>query len=121
MKIRMAVITALCVCIVCGIAGKQAYAQGGTITVYNPMGTPPPITMKSMASRLDTIDGKTIYLVSTGFPNSMQFMEVMQAWFADNHPKVNTVIRNMGMSNMPAALREEIKENANAVLFGLGH
>ena len=121
MKLRTAIIVAFCASLVCGIAGTEAYAQGGKITVYNPMGTPPPIIMKSMAPRLDTIDGKTIYLVSTGFPNSLQFMEVMKDWFADNHPKVNTVIRSMGMSDMPENLREDIDQNADAVFFGLGH
>ena len=121
MKLRMAVTAALCIGLVCGIAVTQGYAQGGKITVYNPMGTPPPIKMKAMAPRLDTLDGKTIYLVVTGFPNSDNFMAVMQEWFKENHPKVNTVIRSMGMSNMPADLKAEIKEKADAIFFGLGH
>jgi hypothetical protein len=121
MKLRTAVVAALCIGLVCGIAVTQGYAQAAKITVYNPMGTPPPIPMKAMAPRLTTLDGKTIYLVSTGFPNSREFMEVMQEWFKDNHPKVNTVIRNMGMSNMPANLRAEIEEKADVIFFGLGH
>jgi hypothetical protein len=121
MKLRRELILALCIGLVCSVAGTETYAQGGKITVYNPMGAPPPIKMKSMAPRLDTIDGKTIYLVSTGFPNSREFMEVMQEWFADNHPKVTTVIRTMGMSNMPRNLKEEISQKADAVFFGLGH
>jgi len=120
MKLRRAAVAALCIGLVCGIAGMQAYAQG-KVTVYNPMGTPPPIEMKRMADRLDTLDGKTIYLVNTGFPNSGPFMEVVQEWFTEHYPKTTTVIRSMGMSNMPANLREEIKDKANAVLFGLGH
>jgi len=121
MKLRTAVVAALCIGLVCGIAGTQAYAQGGKITVLNPLGTPPPIEMKAMAPRLDTLDGKTIFLVSTGFPNSGAFMQVVGQWFAENYPKTKIEIRSMGMSSMPANLREEIKENANAVLFGLGH
>ena len=121
MRLRMAVVAALCICLVCGIAVTQGYAQGASITVYNPMGTPPPIEMKAMAPRLDTLDGKTVYLVNTGFPNSDQFMEVMAEWFRDNHPNVKTVIRSMGMSFIPPDLRAEIGKEANAVLFGLGH
>ena len=122
MKLRTAVIAALCIGLVCGIAGAQAYAQGARVTVYNPMGTPPPIQMKAMAPRLDTLDGKTIYLVNTGFPNSDNYMAVLQEWFKDNHPKTNTVIiRSQGMWNLTEASREEIKAKADAVLFGLGH
>jgi len=117
MKLRMAVVAALCIGLVCGIAVTQAYAQGAQITVYNPMGTPPPIQMKAMAPRLDTIDGKTIYLFSTGFPNSDNFLAVLKEWFADNHPKTNIVIPNTSLS----AMRAEISEKGDAVFFAVGH
>ena len=122
MKLRTLLVAALCIGLVSGFAGSQAYAQGARITVYNPMGTPPPIQMKAMAPRLNTLDGKTIYLVNTGFPNSDNYMSVLQEWFKDNHPKTNTVIiRALGMGNISDAHRAEIKEKADAVLFGLGH
>ena len=121
MKLRIAVVAALCIGLVCGIAGAQAYAQGARVTVLNPMGTPPPIQMRAMAPRLNTIDGKTIYLVNTGFPNSDNFMAVLQAWFKDNNPKTNTVIINAGMENLQPAQWDELRENADAVIFGLGH
>jgi short-subunit dehydrogenase involved in D-alanine esterification of teichoic acids len=74
--------------------------------------------MKAMAPRLDTIDGKTIYIVTSGFPNSDNFMAVMKEWFADNHPTVNFVISNAMLS---AAMRAEIKEKADAAFFAVGH
>jgi len=121
MKLRIAVVAALCISLVCGIASTQAYAQGGRVIVYNPMGTPPPIQMRAMAPRLDTIDGKTIYLVNTGFPNSDNFMAVLQEWFKDNHPKTNTVILRAQMENLQPAQWDEIGDKADAVIFGLGH
>ena len=122
MKLRTVVVAALCIGLVCGIAVMQGYAQGGKVTVYNPMGTPPPIQMRAMAPRLDTIDGKTIYLVNTGFPNSDNFMDVLKEWFADNHSKTNiVVIRAQGMENITPAQKTEIGEKADAVIFGLGH
>ena len=121
MKLRTAVVAALCIGLVCGIA-VTGYAQGGKITVYNPMGTPPPIQMKAMAPRLDTLDGKTIFLVNTGFPNSDNFMAVVADWFAANYPKAKVEIkRSSGMGSLSPALWEEIEKNANVVLFGLGH
>jgi ABC-type glycerol-3-phosphate transport system substrate-binding protein len=117
MKLRIAVVAALCVGLVCGIAVTQGYAQAAKVTVYNPMGTPPPIPMKAMAPRLDKIDGKTIFLVSTGFPNSQEFLEVMADWFKDNHPTVKTEIRSGSFAN----LRNEISEKADVVFLGVGH
>ena len=121
MKLRTVVVAALCIGLVCGIAVTQGYAQAAKVTVYNPMGTPPPIKMKAMAPRLDKLNGKTIYLVNTGFPNSGPFMQVMSEWFKDNHPEVNIVIKSAGMDNLPPALKQEIGEKADAALFGLGH
>jgi len=122
MKLRMAVIAALCISLVCGVTVAQGYAQAAKITVLNPMGTPPPIQLKSMAPRLDTLDGKTVFLISTGFPNSPEFMDVMQEWFKDNYPKTNTVRVNTGMSYPLAAnIKERIKGEADFVFLGLGH
>ena len=121
MKLRTTVVAALCISLICGIAAVQGYAQGARITVYNPMGTPPPIQIKEMASRLDTLDGKTIYLVVTGFPNSDNFMAVLKEWFADNHPKTNVEIKSAGMDNLSQALKDEIGQKADAVIFGIGH
>ena len=122
MRLRMAAIAALCAGLVCGIAGTQAYAQGAAqITVYNPMGTPPPIVMKHMAGRLDTLDGKTIYMVNTGFIGTDRLFEVMTEWFASNYPKTTIMNVQAGMSNLPQAIRNEIGEKADAVIIGLGH
>jgi hypothetical protein len=73
MKWRMAVAVsvALCLGLVCShpTLNNQAQAQGKAapaaykITVLSPMGTPPAIKLKPMAPRLDTLEGKTIYVV----------------------------------------------------------
>ena len=122
MKLRMTVVAALCIGLACGIAGAQAYAQGaGRITAYNPMGVPPPIQMKPMAERLSTLDGKTIYLVDTGFVGGSRLFELMTEWFQKNHPKATIVNRRASMSSITQDLRAEIIKSADAVLFGLGH
>ena len=122
MKLKLTVVMVLCISLVCGITCTQAYAQGGKITVYNPMGTPPPIQMKAMAPRLDTLDGKTIYLVNTGFVGTERLMEVMTEWFRKNHPKTNIVNkRNPSMDEPNKELWAEINEKADGVIIGLGH
>jgi len=91
------------------------------ITVLNPMGTPPPIQAKAMAPRLDTLDGKTIYFVNTGYIGTDRLMAEMMAWFKENHPKANLVLRSASMSSIPQNLLTEIGEKADAAIVGLGH
>jgi hypothetical protein len=129
MKLRTAVIAILCMGLCCGFAG--IYAQGKKvaarpvvmpkITVLNPMGTPPPIQAKAMAPRLETLDGKTIYFVNTGYIGTDRLMAELMAWFKTNHPKTNLVLRSGSMSSITPALQAEIAEKADAAIVGLGH
>lgn len=127
--LMIAAIAALCIGLFCSIpALDQAQAQGrkaasaeAKITVFNPMGTPPPITLKQMAEPLSTLDGKTLYLVNTGFPNTERLMEEYKKWFQANYPKTTIVDQRTGMSNLTPALKKELQEKADAVIFALGH
>jgi len=127
---RTVIITVLCLGLFCSfsILNNQAMAQGKAapaaqkITVLNPMGTPPPIQRKAQAPRLDTLDGKTIYLVNTGFVGTERLMEVMTDWFKVNYPKTTIVNkRNPSMDQPNKALWAEINEKADGVIIGLGH
>ena len=60
------------------------------ITVLNPVGYPPKVTKKSAAPRLESLDGKTIYLVDCRFDDSIELLKQMQAWFAEHMPSVKT-------------------------------
>ena len=62
-----------------------------TLTVLNPTGYPPKVTAKPMAPRLDTLEGKTVYLVDCRFDDSDIFLKQLQGWFADHMPGVRTV------------------------------
>jgi hypothetical protein len=128
MKLRSTVVAILCIGLVCGISilGYQAYAQGKTvvmpkITVLNPMGTPPAIQAKQMAPRLDTLDGKTIYFVNTGYIGTDRLMAVMTDWFKANYPKTNIVMARGSMTSIPQNVMAEIGEKADAAIVGLGH
>ncbi|MEJ2110443.1 MAG: hypothetical protein P8Z37_11115 [Acidobacteriota bacterium] len=128
MKLRTAVISVLCVGLVCSLSilGYQAHAQGKTvvmpkITVLNPMGTPPAIQAKQMAPRLDTLDGKTIYFVNTGYIGTDRLMAEMMDWFKANYQKTKLQIRTGGMTNIPANVMTEIGEKGDAAIVGLGH
>jgi hypothetical protein len=76
----------------------------------------------SMAPRLDTLNGKTVYLVNQGFGGSDLFMEQFQAWFAENMPTVKTVLRRKTgfiFRDDTRDLWKEIKEKGDAVIFGV--
>jgi hypothetical protein len=76
----------------------------------------------SMAPRLDTLNGKTVYLVNQGFGGSDLFMEQFQAWFAANMPAVKTVMkRKTGFifRDDTTDLWKEIKERGDGVIFGV--
>lgn len=75
-----------------------------------------------MAPRLNSLDGKTVYLVNQGFGGSDLFMEQFQAWFADHMPSVKTVLkRKTGFifRDDTTDLWKEIKANGDAVIFGV--
>jgi hypothetical protein len=92
-------------------------------TALNPKGSPPPVKLIPMAPRLDSIHGKTIYLVDTGFMSGGVLLEQMQIWFRKNYPDVTAVFRKKAgpyMEDDPA-LWKEIKEKGNAAIMAIGH
>ncbi|HXX71576.1 MAG TPA: hypothetical protein VEI55_04730 [Candidatus Acidoferrum sp.] len=102
---------------------KGAAPAGPMLEVLNPRGTPPPITLIPMAKRLDTLDGKTIYLVSDGFPGADAFLNQISIWFKKNMPSVTTVYRLKagGFADDDPKLMAEIKDKGNAVIMAIGH
>jgi hypothetical protein len=100
-------------------------SQMPKLTVFNPMGTPPPITLISQAPRLDKLEGKTIYFINTGYIGTDRLMAVMMDWFKANHPKTAIVYKDntsgAGLSEISKALEAEIAEKGDAAIVGLGH
>ena len=93
------------------------------ITVLNPVGFPPKITAKPLAPRLDTLEGKTVYLVDCRFDDSDVFLGQMQAWFREHLPGVDAVVKRISsvyLHDDPATW-EEIKARAHAAIIGVGH
>jgi len=121
-------ITLLCLGLICSSSGLSNPAQAAPaeekITVLNPLGTPPPITLKPMAPRLDTLDGKTIYIVDDGFIGGINLLQEMEVWFHDNYPKTTIVLKRKGGGGFDVEdpqLWAEIKEKGDAVIIGMGH
>ena len=132
-KRSAAVLAVLCLGLFCGypMMNAQAPAKAKTsapaepkITVLNPLGTPPPIKLKTMAPRLDTLDGKTIYVVDDGFVGGDNLLLEMVDWFKANYPKTTLVFKRKGGGGFDVEdkpLWAEIQQKANGVIIGLGH
>jgi hypothetical protein len=90
--------------------------------VKQPRDTAEALSALKMAPRLDSLEGKTVYLVSVGFPGSMEFLEEVKDWFARNHSRVKTELRDkkLGWATDEPELWKEIKENGDAAIFGVG-
>ena len=98
-------------------------AANGTLTVLNPVGFPPVVTRKELAPRLDTLAGKTVYLVDCRFDDSDIFLKQMQAWFAEHLPAARTVfkpISSVYLHDDPTTW-EEIRARGHAAILGVGH
>jgi hypothetical protein len=75
-----------------------------------------------MASRLNGLDGKTVYLVETGFHGARDFMDQVAAWFARHKPSVKIESRStqgMIFTDDPA-LWAEIGDKGDAAIVGVG-
>lgn len=103
---------------------KSAKATGPEkIETLNPRGMPPAIQLVPMAKRLDTLDGKTIFLVSDGFPGADHFLAQIGLWFKKNMPNVTTIYRLKAgaFADDDPKLNAEIKAHGNAVIMAIGH
>jgi hypothetical protein len=92
------------------------------LVVHDPRGYPPKVEGKTLAPGLETLEGKTLYLVDGRFGNGAdRFIETLEAWFTEHVPGVRTrVIRwREPFADDPDASRE-IQRSADAAVFGVG-
>jgi hypothetical protein len=103
--------------------GSASSDSGQRIEGLNPRGIPPAVELYRMAPRLKTLDGKTVYLVSDGFPDADVFLNEVKIWFAKHMPSVKTIYRLKagGFTDEDPKLNAEIKANGNAVIMAIGH
>ena len=91
------------------------------LTVLDPTGYPPKVVGKRLAPRLQSLDGKTIYLVDCLFDNSEVFMDQMRRWFAEHLPSVNTrMIKPRESWVDDPDMRAKIAADGDAAILGVG-
>jgi hypothetical protein len=103
---------------------STAYSSEKKIRVLNP--TPPNrmVDRVPLTPRLDTLEGKTIFMVDIGWggPNAApSIYKEMKAWFAENMPTVKVEVRSIKgfyMQPQPELLKE-ISEKGDAAMFGI--
>ena len=126
MKLGKILIAAICIGLFSSVLAVDALAADAKkpiLTVYNPLGTPPPIKLKAMAPRLDTIKGKTIYIVNDGYPGSGILLGELSAEMKEKYPETTFVYKDKpgGMGSEDTALWKEMEEKADAMIIALGH
>jgi hypothetical protein len=91
------------------------------ISVHDPRGYPPKVTGKRLASRLQSLDGKIVYLVDCLFDNSAVFMEQLQDWFATHLPAIKTrIIKPRESWVDDPDMRAKIGADGDAAILGVG-
>ena len=104
-------------------AAANAEASGAQLVAFNPKGTPPSIQLIPMAPRPSTLEGKTIYLVDTGFEGGGMLLQQIELWFGRNMPSVTTVFKRKAgpYAEDDPQLWQEIKAKGNAAIMAVGH
>jgi hypothetical protein len=103
---------------------KAKAAAKPRITVLNPAIESQMVDRLPLSPRLDTLDGKTIYLVDInwGGPDAAySVFEEVQSWFAQNKPSTKIIIKRKAGSYTTddPALWKEIAKNGNAAIIGI--
>ncbi len=91
------------------------------LTVHDPRGYPPKVTGKRLAPRLESLDGKIVYLVDCLFDNSAVFMNELSQWFAENLPGVEArIIKPRESWVDDADMRKRVASDGDAAILGVG-
>jgi hypothetical protein len=105
------------------IMAHGSRAEEARISVLNPLGQPPALKLIPMAPRLDTLEGKTIYIVDTGYPETKPLFDEMMSLFSAAYPKTAWVLRKKIGTYFEddPDLWKEIKTKGNGMIIAVGH
>jgi hypothetical protein len=122
-------LSAVVILILSGVAPAQSSrnaiaSKGRLITVLNPAVPDKLATRIPLVPRLDTLDGKTIYLVDTNYEGMGRtpVLEEMETWFAKNMPNVKLIFKlkkGNYVDDDPALWKEMASNKASGVIIGV--
>ena len=108
-----------------GCANNEKAVDERLISVLNPGISTKLVERVPLGPRLETLEGKTLYLVDMqwGGPNAAySVFEEMQSWFSRNMPSVKIVIKRMGsgpFGDDPALRKEIVDKKVAGVITGI--
>ena len=104
---------------------RDAAASKDKLTaVLNPAVTEKLAARVPLAPRLDTLEGKTIYIVDMNYEGMIgtPVLEEMKAWFANNVPSAKIILKLKSgsyISDDPALWKEMAANKANGAILGV--
>jgi len=121
MKIRAVWVPA--VVLFAAFASSIGWGADEKIVVMNPRGIQPEIRKIPMATRPATLDGKTVYIVDTKYPNTKPFVNELFAALKAKYPKTTWILRDKyaGYMDDDPKLWAEIKEKGAGAIVLVGH
>jgi hypothetical protein len=91
------------------------------LVVLDPTGYAPTVTAKGLAPELDTMDGKTIFVVDIGWENCDVFAQQLEGWFAEHLPRTNIRVAKWRDQHLPdPELSDQIRTEGDAAILGVG-
>ena len=99
---------------------QAANSKEPVLTVLNPLGTPPSIKLIPMAPRLDTIEGKTIYVDNNGYPGTSVLLPELIAVMKERFPTTKFIYNEKPAGSMSMSQDPAIGE-ADALIVATGH
>jgi hypothetical protein len=93
------------------------------VTVVNPRGQLPTIRRIPMAPRLDSLDGKTIYIVDIRWSYTRQLAEQIAKVLSERFPRTRFLVKDKAGSygEDDPKLWAEIKESGHGMIMSVGH
>ena len=103
---------------------NKAVSNNRLITVLNPAVTEKLAERVSLAPRLNTLEGKTLYLVDVNYEGikGTPVMGEIKAWFTKNLPNVKTVLKlkkGSYIADDPALWKEIKDKGGDGVILGV--
>jgi hypothetical protein len=106
------------------VVRNAAASTGRLITVLNPAITEKLAERVPLAPRLDTLEGKTLYIVDMNYEGMLgtPVLGEIPAWFAKNMPSVKVTLKLKSgsyISDDPALWKEIAAHKADGVILGV--